>query len=174
MGSENGRKYTRHGPFASGRVPANAFFFNALEDFLASLPFEYPYQRYGPLGDWQGPGISASFLNHIEDALSQVRCNNPYQRYGPFFDHEWAGMAELFDHIEDFLVTLDSANLEQFDRDWIPYRMLTSPVPMFWAHRKDGRVINNPDYIEPALPPEPVQYGQALVGYELCEKASNI
>lgn len=33
---------------------------------------------------------------------------------------------------------------------------------------KQGSVHVNPDYIAPALQPEPAQYEQALVSYELC------
>lgn len=118
----------------------------------------------------QGPGIGASFLNGIEDFLSQLPVADPYLRWGPFFDgigHD--SFIGLLNHIEDFLITLDATNPEQFDRNWLPVQHLGSRVPLAWIHRKDGRVIDNPDYI---ARPESSQYEQALVGYELCEKAS--
>lgn len=67
-----------------------------------------------------------------------------------------------------------SNDSNDLDLNWIPIQPLISPVPIAWIHRKTGEVRHNLDYIEPALPPETAQYEQALVGYELCEKASRI
>lgn len=56
-------------------------------------------------------------------------------------------------------------------KEWIAVQRLGDTVPLGWFDRF-GIWFPNPEYIEPALLPEPGQYEQALVGYELCEKVS--
>lgn len=52
-----------------------------------------------------------------------------------------------------------------------PIMVIGSTEPLGWIN-KQGELRANPDYIAPALRHESAQYEQALVGYELCEKAS--
>lgn len=59
----------------------------------------------------------------------------------------------------------------KFSRIWTPVQSIGSPCPLCWVDLMNGDVMENPEYIAPALRSEPAQYEQALVDYELCEKA---
>lgn len=53
------------------------------------------------------------------------------------------------------------------DEDLTAIWEIGSRVPRAWISR-GGTWYGNPDCIAPVGHPEPIQYGQALVSYELC------
>lgn len=66
--------------------------------------------------------------------------------------------------------TWEASQREEIDGNstWRAFHVVgASSEPYCWFD-KQGNFRANPNYIKPALNPEPVQYGQCLVGYELC------
>lgn len=159
---EQTMRYQSPGPFGPSRA-ISAESLNTLEDFLSVIPAEHPYQRCGPFVNGQSV-LGSSFFDGIEHFLSQVESENPYQCLGPFSGARASNtpLAGLLNHIERFLSTL---NVDPTKRCMTPIQQIGASKPLGWMDNQ-GEFIRNPDYIEPAKLPEPVQYGQCLVEYD--------
>lgn len=122
------------------RKPLNATSFNALEDYLCSLPTKQPYQRYGPFVNGVTP-VTASFFNGIESFLSQME---GYRCIGPFINGCLPSISDGIRHVDIYL------------------RRLSGDETPEWDYEPNKIDI----YLTLTLPPKSAQYEQPIVEYD--------